>query len=138
MNKTDIIELVASEMDCSKVQAGKAVEAVIKSLRDGILSVNFLLHFCVGFATEVTLDQPLTDRGLRCRMPSQDYYKEACAVENQKQFPIVGFSTERRTIEHVAHIYNDERIHSYVCFACAQIKVDTGGCRSGIEFFPAA
>ena len=37
MNKTDIIELVASEMDCSKVQAGKAVEAVIKSLRDGIL-----------------------------------------------------------------------------------------------------
>ncbi|WP_274962752.1 hypothetical protein [Thioclava electrotropha] len=37
MNKTDIIELVATEMDCSKVQAGKAVEAVIKSLREGIL-----------------------------------------------------------------------------------------------------
>ena len=50
-----------------------------------------------------------------------DYYKEACAVQERKQFPIVGFSTERRTMEHVAHIYNDERIHSYVCFACAQI-----------------
>ena len=37
MNKTDIIELVATEMDCSKVQARKAVEAVIKSLREGIL-----------------------------------------------------------------------------------------------------
>ena len=37
MNKTDIIELVASELDCSKVQAGKAVEAVIKSLREGIV-----------------------------------------------------------------------------------------------------
>ena len=34
-------------------------------------------------------------------------------------------------------IYNDERIHSYVCFACAQIKVDTGGCRSDIEYSPA-
>ena len=62
-----------------------------------------------------------------------DYYKEACAVQERKQFPIVGFSTERRTMEHVAHIYNDKRIHSYVCFACAQIKVDTGGCRSDIE-----
>ena len=64
-----------------------------------------------------------------------DYYKEACAVQERKQFPIVGLSTERRTMEHVAHIYNDERIHSFVCFACAQIKVDTGGCRSDIRYY---
>ena len=41
-------------------------------------------------------------------------------------------------MEYVAHIYNDARIHSFVCFACGQIKVDTGGCRSDIQYSSAA
>ena len=36
--------------------------------------------------------------------------------------------------EYTAHVYNDERIRSLICFACAHIKVDTGRMRSAIEF----
>ena len=38
---------------------------------------------------------------------------------------------------YVAHIYYHARIHSLVCFACGQIKVDTGGCRSDIKYWSA-
>ena len=59
-----------------------------------------------------------------------DCYKEVCAVQEWQQFPVVGYSIERRTMEHVAQICIDERIPCYVSFACGQIKVHTGGCRS--------
>ena len=64
-------------------------------------------------------------------------YLEACAVQERRGIPVVGLSTQRRAFEYVAHGYNDERIHSLVCFACAQVKVDTGGCRSRIQYCPA-
>ena len=63
-----------------------------------------------------------------------DVYKGALSAQERRCFPIAGFSVERRVFEYIAHVYNDERIRSLICFACAQIKVDTGRIRSAIEF----
>ena len=63
-----------------------------------------------------------------------DVYKGALSAQGSRCFPIAGFSVERRVFEYTAHVYNDERIRSLICFACAQIKVDTGRIRSAIDF----
>lgn len=36
MNKTDLIESVAAQMETSKADAGRAVEAVIEAIADGL------------------------------------------------------------------------------------------------------
>lgn len=38
MNKTDLIDLVASQLESSKSDAGKAVDAVIESIASGLRS----------------------------------------------------------------------------------------------------
>ena len=38
MNKTDLIELVASNMESSKAEAGRAVDAVIEAITNGLKS----------------------------------------------------------------------------------------------------
>ena len=63
-----------------------------------------------------------------------DLYKEALSVQERQQIPSVGYSVERRTFKYATHVYNDNRIRSLICFACAQIKVDTGRIRSAIEY----
>ena len=63
-----------------------------------------------------------------------DLYKGALSARERRSIPVVGFSVERRALEYTAHIYNDNRIRALICFACAQIKVDTGRMRSDIEF----
>ena len=68
------------------------------------------------------------------RVGPWDLYKAACSVRARNTIPIVGASTERRVFEYTAHVFNDHRIKSLMCFACAQIKVDTGSIRSDIEF----
>ena len=63
-----------------------------------------------------------------------DLYKEALAVKERSSVPTVGPSIDRRGLEHVVQVYNDSTIRSLICFCCAQIKTDTGRCRSEIEF----
>ena len=63
-----------------------------------------------------------------------DLYKAALSTQERRGIPIVGASVERRVFEYTTHVYNDERIRSLICFACAQVKVDTGGIRSDIGF----
>ena len=63
-----------------------------------------------------------------------DLYKEAIAVLERRGVPVVGPSVDRRATDHLVQMYNDQRVKSLICFACAQIKVDTGGCRSDIEY----
>ena len=63
-----------------------------------------------------------------------DVYKAALSVQERRSIPLVGPSTERRAFEYTARVYNDDTIRSLICFACAQIKVDTGRLRSAIDF----
>ena len=62
-----------------------------------------------------------------------DVYKEAISVIERRCIPIVGPSADRRATEHLVQRFNDQRIKSLVCFCCAQVKPDAGGCRSAIE-----
>jgi hypothetical protein len=63
-----------------------------------------------------------------------DLYKQALAVLERRGVPAVGPSVDRRTFEHVVQVYNDEAIKGLICFACAQIHVATGRCRTKIAF----
>ena len=63
-----------------------------------------------------------------------DLYKQAIAVVERRSIPSVGMSVDRRVFEHLVQVYNDRCIRSLICFCCAQIKVDTGRCRSRIQF----
>ena len=54
-----------------------------------------------------------------------DLYKGALSVQERKQVPCVGPSVDRRVFENTSHVYNDDRIRSLICFACAQVHVDT-------------
>ena len=63
-----------------------------------------------------------------------DLYKQGIAILQRQIVPIVGPSVDRRTIDQLAQVYNNKRIRSLICFCCAQIKVDTGRCRSRISF----
>ena len=62
-----------------------------------------------------------------------DAYCEAVAVQERMKYPMVGSSVDRRAFAYTASMYNDKRIHAYICFICAAIKVDTGRIRSNIE-----
>ncbi len=61
-------------------------------------------------------------------------YKAALSAQERCSIPVAGASVDRRAFEYTGHVYNDECIRSLVCFACAQVKVDTGRIRSAIEF----
>ena len=61
-------------------------------------------------------------------------YKQALAVQERQGFPIVGVPVDRRSFEYTLRVYNDDRIRSLMCCACACICLDTGGARSRIEF----
>ena len=62
-----------------------------------------------------------------------DVYCEAVAVQERMKYPSVGSSVDRRAFAYTSSMYNDERIHAYICFVCAAIKVDTGRIRSKIK-----
>ena len=64
-----------------------------------------------------------------------DLYNQAIAVKERRSVPIVGPSIDRRVMEHIVQVYNDTCVRSLICFCCAQIKPDTGGCRSKISIF---
>ena len=58
------------------------------------------------------------------RYGDADLYEEAIAIREREQFPVVGPSVDRRTIELLLRSYNDDKVRSLVCFVCGQIKAD--------------
>ena len=56
-----------------------------------------------------------------------DYYEEACKMKLRERMPIVGLSLDRRVLEHLSNAYNDDTIHCYICFLCAEKHVHVGG-----------
>ena len=77
-------------------------------------------------------------KGIEAEMTTEhvlwDVYREAIAVIERRGIPVVGPSVDRRATDHLVQRFNDQRIKGLVCFCCAQVKPDTGGCRSAIEF----
>ena len=61
-------------------------------------------------------------------------YRQALAVQERQDFPTVGPQVDRGAFEYTMRVYNDKRIRSLICYACACICLDTGGARSQIEF----
>ena len=63
-----------------------------------------------------------------------DVYKQALAVQERQGFPLAHVAVDRRAFEYTMRVYNDDRVRSLICCACACICLDTGGPRSHIEF----
>ena len=79
----------------------------------------------------------LVNQGMAAFLPRDklwDVYKAALSIQERRGVPIVGASVDRRVFEYTRRVYHDDNVRSLVCFACAQIKVDTGGKRSDVEF----
>ena len=63
-----------------------------------------------------------------------DLYKGALSYQERLRIPVSGKSIDRRTFAHLAHVCNDNRVRSLMCFLCDQVKMDTGDIRSDISF----
>ena len=63
-----------------------------------------------------------------------DVYKAGIAYWQRQQIPTSGPLLDRRLFQRLAYVYNDHRIRSLMCMVCAQIKLDTGGSNSDIEY----
>ena len=66
------------------------------------------------------------------RYEDVDLYEEAIAIKEREQFPLVGPSVDRRTIELLLTSYNDHSVRSLVCFVCGQTKTQTQGNNADI------
>ena len=62
-----------------------------------------------------------------------DIYCEAIAVQERKQYPVVGKTIDRRCFAYTSATHNDDRTHAYLCVVCGGTHVDTGRIRSPIE-----
>ena len=51
-------------------------------------------------------------------------YKQALAVLEREDFPVVGVPVDRRSFAYTLRVYNDARIRSLICCACACICLD--------------
>ena len=65
-----------------------------------------------------------------------DVYKEALAVQERRSVPIVGTAVDRRAFQSTLEVYKDDRIQALICFCCARVCLNTGGCNSEISYRP--
>ena len=56
-----------------------------------------------------------------------DYYEEAAKVKFRAQMQIASLSQDRRALEPLGHAYNDEVIHCYMWFICAEKHLHLAG-----------
>ena len=63
-----------------------------------------------------------------------DVYKEGLAVQERRRVPVVGAAVDRRAFETTLEVYNDESIHSLICFVCARVCLHTAGTHSTIGY----
>ena len=46
-------------------------------------------------------------------------YNSALAEKERSSVPLLGHSTDRRVLEHVREVFNDDNVHVLMCFMCA-------------------
>jgi hypothetical protein len=56
-----------------------------------------------------------------------DYYEEAIKVKARERMLTVSLAQDRRTSRYLSKAYNDDTIHCYICFICAEKHVHVGG-----------
>ena len=56
-----------------------------------------------------------------------DFYVAAIEMKEREHMPAVGPSIDRRQFGHLQQFASSARVHSLICFICAQIKTDTTG-----------
>ena len=67
-----------------------------------------------------------------------DVYKQALAVRERQNIPMVGAAVDRRAFEHTIQVYNDDCVRALICFVCARICLDSGCARSHIRYYDGA
>ena len=65
-----------------------------------------------------------------------DVYKEALAAQERHSVPVVGAAVDRRAFQSTLEVYKDDRIQALICFCCARVCLNTGGCNSEIGYRP--
>ena len=58
-----------------------------------------------------------------------DYYARAVTLREQRKMPEVGYCMDRRALQHIAWYCDDSKVHSLICFVCAQIYT----CCTGVS-----
>ena len=46
-------------------------------------------------------------------------YTEAIATKSRSNVPLLGLSTDRRTLCHLAEVFHEDNIHTLMCFICS-------------------
>ncbi|MDA8609317.1 hypothetical protein N9L19_00220 [bacterium] len=59
-----------------------------------------------------------------------DVYTAALAVQERRSVPVVGAAVDRRSSQSTLEVYKDDRIKALICFCCAQVCLNSGGCNS--------
>ena len=54
-------------------------------------------------------------------------YNSALAEKERSSVPILGHSTDRRTIEHVGQVFKNDNVHVLMCFMCACKEIAHAG-----------
>ena len=60
-------------------------------------------------------------------MSRLDYVYGAIAVAERERWPALGLSTTRRSLNLLAHRYNDQNIQCISCFVCGQLRTTCSG-----------
>ena len=55
-----------------------------------------------------------------------DYVEEAIMEKERQGMPALGYSRDRRALQHLDDVYNSDSVKQLVCLVCAQSKTDMG------------
>ena len=55
-----------------------------------------------------------------------DYVEEAIMEKERQGMPALGYSRDRRALQHLDDVYNSDLVKQLVCLVCAQSKTDMG------------
>ena len=75
-------------------------------------------------AHRFTLLQVIAESGLRRSLLSDEeiafsLYTEAIATKSRSNLPLLGLSTDRRTLCHLAEVFYEDNIQTLMCFICS-------------------
>ena len=61
-------------------------------------------------------------------------YNAACAAKEREDVPVTGQSVDRRSMEYLQQVYNDDMVRSLMCFCCPRVRLDTCHVNGEIKF----
>ena len=61
-------------------------------------------------------------------------YNAACAAKEREDVLVTGQSVDRRSMEYLQQVYNDDMVRSLMCFCCPRVRLDTCHVNGEIKF----